>query len=158
MQIAPEPPSAQIDPRRYRDLREHLQELDRRGLLQRISIPINKDTELHPLVRWQYRGGISEQERKAFLFERVVDSNGREYDHRVVVGALAASPAIYAVGLSCPEEDVPKLWARALANPIEPILVETGPAQEMVERGPALLGEGAGMGAIRKLSRPGEGF
>jgi UbiD family decarboxylase len=156
MQIAPESPSAQIEPRRYRDLREHLQELDRRGLLQRISIPINKDTELHPLVRWQYRGGIPEQERKAFLFERVVDSNGREFDHRVVVGALAASPAIYAVGLSCPEEDVPKLWASALANPIEPILVETGPAQEMVERGPALLGEGAGMGAIPvPISTPG---
>ena len=60
-----------------RGLREHLQELDRRGLLRRVSIPVNKDTELHPLVRWQYRGGIPEHERSAFLFERVTDSRGR---------------------------------------------------------------------------------
>ena len=30
----------------------------RRGLLIRIDRPINKDTELHPLVRWQFLGGI----------------------------------------------------------------------------------------------------
>ena len=29
---------------------------------------------MHPLVRWQFRGGLPEAERKAFLFENVVDS------------------------------------------------------------------------------------
>jgi 4-hydroxy-3-polyprenylbenzoate decarboxylase len=37
--------------RAYRDLHEHLAAHDEAGLLQRIDAPVNKDTELHPLVR-----------------------------------------------------------------------------------------------------------
>ncbi len=40
----------------YRDLHEHLKALEASGYLRRIKRVINKDTELHPLVRWQYRG------------------------------------------------------------------------------------------------------
>ncbi|MFZ0113436.1 MAG: hypothetical protein WAL15_03675, partial [Xanthobacteraceae bacterium] len=36
------------------DFQEHLARLDAQGLLVRIEEPINKDTELHPLVRWQF--------------------------------------------------------------------------------------------------------
>ena len=75
----------------YRDLQEHLSALDEAGLLLRIEKPVNKDTELHPLVRWQYRGGIPDAGRKAFLFTNVHDSRGRKYDMPVVVGALAAN-------------------------------------------------------------------
>ena len=63
--------------RGYADLHDHLALLEREGLLIRVARPINKDTELHPLVRWQFRGGIPEPERKAFLFEHVTDSKGR---------------------------------------------------------------------------------
>ena len=49
------------------------------GLLLTIDRPIDKDAELHPLVRWQYVGGIEEHERKAFLFTNVVDGRGRKY-------------------------------------------------------------------------------
>ena len=66
------------------------------GLLVRIDRPINKDTELHPLVRWQFVGGVPEDKRRAFLFTNVIDAKGRHYDIPVVVGALAASPEIYA--------------------------------------------------------------
>lgn len=149
-------PPAEPRPRGYRDLHEHIEELERRGLLQRVNIPIDKDTELHPLVRWQYRGGIPEKERKAFLFEKVIDCKGRSYDHPVVVGALAASPTIYAVGLNCTEEDVPQVWTRALANPIEPIVVESGVCQEVVYVGEQVLAEGAGLDAIPvPISTPG---
>ena len=55
-------------PRDYADLHEHVLALARAGLLVIVDEPINKDTEMHPLVRWQYRGGIAEPERKAFLF------------------------------------------------------------------------------------------
>ena len=48
----------------YLDLHQHLKNLEEHGLLRRITRLINKDTELHPLVRWQYRG-LSEEERKA---------------------------------------------------------------------------------------------
>ena len=78
------------------DFQEHLAALEAAGLVQRIDTPINKDTELHPLVRWQFVGGMPEDKRRAFLFTNVIDAKGRNYDIPVVVGALAASPEIYA--------------------------------------------------------------
>ena len=81
------------------DFQEHLADLEAQGLLVRIERPINKDTELHPLVRWQFLGGIPEDRRRAFLFTNVVDARGRRYDMPVAVGALASSPRIYAVGM-----------------------------------------------------------
>src|SRR5262245_23709228 len=58
----------------YADLHEHVLALARAGLLQVVDEPINKDTEMHPLVRWQFRGGIAEPERKAFLFTQATDT------------------------------------------------------------------------------------
>ena len=49
--------------RAYRDLHEHLEELKKRGLLLTIARPVDKDSELHPLVRWQFVGGMDEAER-----------------------------------------------------------------------------------------------
>ena len=74
------------------DLTEHIERLDKAGLLIRVDRPINKDTELQPLVRWQFVGGIPEDQRRAFLFTHVVDSKGHRYDMPVAVGALASSP------------------------------------------------------------------
>jgi len=87
--------------RAYRDLHEHLAALDEAGLLCRIDAPVNKDTELHPLVRWQFRGGIPEEARKAFLFTNVTDSLGRTYDMPVVVGALSTNARMYSSGSAC---------------------------------------------------------
>src|SRR5262249_32170820 len=81
------------------DFQEHLAALEASGLLVRIERPIDKDTELHPLARWQFQGGLAEAQRRAFLFTNVVDAQGRRYDMPVAVGALAASPAIYAAGM-----------------------------------------------------------
>ncbi|MGA8075936.1 MAG: hypothetical protein WB868_00945, partial [Xanthobacteraceae bacterium] len=53
------------------DFQEHLKRLEAAGLLTRVDRPINKDTELHPLVRWQFQGGLREGERRAFLFTHV---------------------------------------------------------------------------------------
>ena len=61
----------------YPDMHAHLKTLEANGYLRRIQRTINKDTELHPLVRWQYRG-LPEEERKAWLFENVTDSKGHE--------------------------------------------------------------------------------
>ena len=58
----------------YRDLREHLKALEDRGKLVRIESAINKDTQLHPLVRLQFRG-LAEEQRKAFLFTNVLNMN-----------------------------------------------------------------------------------
>src|SRR5437870_9933039 len=97
--------------RGYADLHEHLAALKKAGLLITVERPINKDTEMHPLVRWQFRGGIQERDRKAFLFTHVVDSKGRKYDIPVVVGALAASREIYRLGMRS-EEHTSELQSR----------------------------------------------
>ena len=116
--------------RNYPDLHEHLEALDKAGLLVRVARAINKDTEMHPLVRWQFRGGIAEKDRKAFLFTDVTDSKGRKYDIPVVVGALAASREIYRIGMGCPLEKINEVWTRALAQPVAPRVVTQAPCQE----------------------------
>ena len=91
------------------------------GCWSRIDRPINKDTELHPLVRWQFLGGVPEDKRRAFLFTNVIDAKGRRYDMPVVVGALAASPEIYAVGMGQAVAEIGDAWMRAIADPIAPV-------------------------------------
>ncbi len=142
--------------RAYRDLHEHLDVLEREGLLHVIDAPVNKDTEMHPLVRWQFRGGIAESERKAFLFNNVVDSRGRSYSIPVVVGALAANTRIYAVGMGCEIGAIGDKWSRAIASPIPPRIVAAAPCQEVVISGNGLRGEGNGLDALPiPISTPG---
>ena len=124
------------------DLQQHLADLEAAGLLTRIDRPINKDTELNPLVRWQFIGGVPEEERRAFLFTNVIDSNGRRYDMPVVVGALASSAAIYALGMGRPVEEIGEAWMQAIANPIPPVATNDAPCQEVVVTGEALRTEG----------------
>src|SRR5215469_5032594 len=117
------------------DFQDHLADLEANGLLVRIDRPINKDTELHPLVRWQFLGGVPEDKRRAFLFTHVTDSKGRRYDIPVVVGALAASPEIYAIGMGQPVAEIGAAWMRAIANPIAPVAVSAPRCQEVVLAG-----------------------
>src|SRR5829696_2367902 len=110
--------------RGYADLQEHLETLRKENLLLTIDRAVDKDSELHPLVRWQYVGGIEEHERKAFLFTNVVDALGRRYKFPVVVGALAGNRRIYCLGMEATPEEVQPRWEKALANPIPPRIVE----------------------------------
>ena len=142
--------------RNYRDLHEHLQLLEKRGLLRTIDRPIDKDSELHPLVRWQFVGGMDEDRRKAFLFTNIVDGRGRKFDIPVVVGAIAANPAIYSIGMDARLEDIQAKWDSAIANPIEPRLVNEAVCHEVVIEGKALQGEGHGLDALPiPVSTPG---
>jgi UbiD family decarboxylase len=138
------------------DFQSHLAALEARGLLLRIDRPINKDTELHPLVRWQFQGGLKEDQRRAFLFTNVIDSSGRRYDIPVAVGALAASPRIYAVGMGRPVEEIEAAWVRAITSPIPPILVDAPPCQAVVITGEELSGIGKGLTRLPvPISTPG---
>jgi UbiD family decarboxylase len=142
--------------RGYRDLHEHLAELDKAGLLVTIDRPINKDTELHPLVRWQFRGGIEEKDRKAFLFTNVVDGKGKKYDIPVVVGALASSRQIYSVGMDCEIEKMAAAWNKAIANPIKPNIIKKAACQEIVVTGAELKKPGKGLDSLPiPISTPG---
>ncbi|MBM4262065.1 MAG: UbiD family decarboxylase [Deltaproteobacteria bacterium] len=126
----------------FKDLREHIAALDKAGLLVKIDEQINKDTELMPLVRWQFRG-LSEEERRAFIFTNVVDAKGRKYDIPVVCGSLAASRQIYGFGLQCAPEEIVDRWSKAQQNPIPPKVVEKAPVQEEVHMGASLMEHGA---------------
>lgn len=138
------------------DFQDHLADLERAGLLVRIERPINKDTELHPLVRWQFIGGVPEEQRKAFLFTNVTDSRGRRFDIPVVVGALAASPQIYAMGMQRNVDEIGSVWLKAIGNPIPPVLAQNPACQEVVITGNALRGEGNGMARLPvPISTPG---
>lgn len=142
--------------RAYPDLHEHLKALEDQGLLIRVDRPINKDTEMHPLVRWQFRGGFTEAQRKAFLFTNVVDSKGHKFDIPVVVGALAASREIYRVGLGCELDQIAETWSHAAANPVEPNVVEDAPCHEIVITGDDLDKPGQGLDGIPvPISTPG---
>ncbi len=127
------------------DLQAHLADLEQAGLLVRIDHPVNKDTELNPLVRWQFVGGVPEEKRRAFLFTHVVGSKGERYDMPVVVGALASSPAIYAMGMGRPVEDIGEAWMQAIQNPIPPVSTNDAPCQEVVIEGEALRAPGGGL-------------
>jgi UbiD family decarboxylase len=147
--------SAQIG-RAYPDLHDHIRALDKAGLLITVDRPINKDTEMHPLVRWQFRGGIEEKDRKAFLFTNVIDSKGRKYDIPVLVGGLASNREIYRIGLGCAFEEMDERWIQAAQNPIPPRLVENAPCHEIVISGKALDKPGNGLDGIPlPISTPG---
>src|SRR5262249_12661775 len=106
--------------RGYSDLHEHLDALRSKGQLREIDAPVNKGSEMHSVVRWQFVGGIAEAERKAFLFKNVVDGKGRKYDIPVVIGALAANEEIYATGMGVAVSEIAAKWDRAIAHPIKP--------------------------------------
>lgn len=137
----------------YKDLRQHLKTLEERGLLFRVKKEINKDTELHPLVRWQFRG-LAEEDRRAFMFEKVIDSKGRKYDIPVVVGAYAASERVYSLGLGCEPEEITAKWEHALSHPAAPVEVSSGPVQEVVHSGEELKNPGLGRFPV-PISTPG---
>ena len=138
------------------DFQEHLADLEAQGLLVRVTRAINKDTELQPLVRWQFVGGLPEDERRAFLFTNVVDARGRRYDMPVALGALAASPRIYSVGMGQPVEKIGETWIHAIAHPIPPVTVSDPACQQVVITGDALREPGGGLARLPvPVSTPG---
>lgn len=134
--------------RYFRDLRDFISLLEETGNLHRISARIEKNTELMPLVRWQYQG-LPDSQRKAFLFDNVTDPKGTNYDCRVAVGVLGASREIYKMALGVSDKDGPgavaERWNQALSHPIPPRLVKKGPVKDVILKG-------------REISRPDGGL
>lgn len=128
----------------YHDLGEYLEHLESVGKLVRVKREVNKDTELMPLVRWQFRG-LPEEQRKAFLFENVVDVKGRKYSIPVAVATHAASREIYALAMNCKPEEIQDKWVQARLHPIAPEMVSKGPVQEIIQKGEDLEKEGGGL-------------
>lgn len=125
----------------YKDLREYINFLEKNALLWRIDKQVKLETELMPLVRWQFRG-LSEDERRAFLFTDIIDLKGKKYDMPVLVGVYAASRKIYAAGMRCKPEEITEKWSEALMKPIPPELVTKGAVQEEVYSGKEIREKG----------------
>jgi len=130
----------------FKDLRSCLENLKRSDLLFSIDRLIDKDSELMPLVRWQYRG-LAEAERRGFLFTNVTDGRGRTYDASVAVAVLGASRRVYAAALGCPVEELRDRWIRAAANPITPVVIKSAgaPVKEEIHGADEVGREGFGM-------------
>src|SRR5450432_768242 len=138
------------------DFQEHLANLEAAGLLVRIDREVNKDTELHPLVRWQFQGGLAEDQRRAFLFTNVVGADGHRFDMPVAAGALSASADIYALGMGRSVDEIGRAWTDAIAHPVPPVVVTAPPCQEVVITGDDLRGPYKGLAALPvPVSTPG---
>jgi 4-hydroxy-3-polyprenylbenzoate decarboxylase len=139
----------------FRDLHEWLDFLDSRGFLRRISRPINKDTEMHPLVRFQFRG-LQEPDRKGWLFDNVVDVTGRKYEIPVALAVMAPNRLVYALGMGVNSAaEISAKWAYAQTHAIPPRTLSSGPCQELIFEGQALRDAGgAGMLPV-PISTPG---
>ncbi len=119
----------------YRDLRAFIQELETRGKLYRWQRPVDKDSELMPLMRLQYRG-LSDEARQAFLYENVTDAKRGRYEMRVVTGVYGASRQILALGLGCEDpQEIYEKWRHALGHPMDPVRVNSGAVHEEVHTG-----------------------
>jgi UbiD family decarboxylase len=125
----------------FQNLREFLGKLEELGRLRRITTPVDKDRELHPLVKWQYRG-LEESERFGFVFDHVVDRHGRRYDGHVASSVIAANREMYALAMGCPLDQLHARWAQALSNFIPPQKVFRAAVKEEVHKGSALLEHG----------------
>ena len=117
---------------------------------------INKDSELQPLVRWQYRGGIAEDAAPRFLVrqrhrrQRATSTTARSWS-----AACPARKRFIRLGLKCQPEEVPDRWIHALDNLIAPVMVDSGPAQEEVHMGADLLAHGGINEFAVPISTPG---
>ncbi|MGC2076414.1 MAG: UbiD family decarboxylase, partial [Xanthobacteraceae bacterium] len=140
----------------YPDLHRHILALAERNRLFIVDRPTNKDTEMHPLVRWQFRGGLPERERKAFLFTHPIDSRGRRFQGATLVAGLAGNREIYAIGMGMPVEDIGAAWVRAIAGPLKPVLVDDAICHDVVLTGEALRVAGASLDSMPvPISSPG---
>ncbi len=138
------------------DFQVHLAQLEAAGLLVRIDRPICKDTEIHPLMRCQFLGSYAEADRRAFMFTNVHGAKGETYDIPVVVGALAASNEIYAMGMGVPVDKLAEVWLKGIANPIPPEFVEHAACHEVVITGDDLTKPGGGLDLLPiPISTPG---
>ena len=82
---------------------------------------------------------IQDVDRQAFLYENVIDGQGRRYGIKVLTGVYAASRKIVGLGMGCKDPgEIYERWRRAVDKPIDPVLVESGPVHEEVHIGAEL--------------------
>ena len=114
----------------YRDLREYLKVLEKKGKLKRVKKEVDKDWEIAAVCR-QLFYKFRDDQRPAVMFENV-----KGFTIPVVAGVLGASREIYALGLETDSvEGINRKWDHALGKLIPPRIVKDGPCKENICHG-----------------------
>jgi UbiD family decarboxylase len=113
----------------YRDLREYLAVLEKKGLLCHIEAEVDKNWEIAAVCRRVFQK-IPERNRPALMFDRI-----KGHDIPLVIGILGGSRQIYATALETEVDKVLEKWESGAKNPLKPRVVESGPCQEVVYMG-----------------------
>ncbi len=113
----------------HRTMRDFLVVLEKKGLLRRISEPVDRMWEPAALAKWVFHG-LPAEKRFGMYFENVKGS-----DLPVVTGALGANTAAYATALDVEADGINDAWVKACRNPIPPEFVDKAPCQEVVITG-----------------------
>lgn len=119
------------------EMRDHINNLEASGLLQRVSEPVDRNWEIGCMARWLYQG-LDETDRFGLLFDDV-----EGFDIPVMTAVLGASREVYARSLGVEPDGIHDRWRTALNNPLEPELIADAPVKEHVD-----LGDGASLDDI----------
>src|SRR5262249_2689531 len=108
----------------FEGLREFIQLLEKEGELARVRVPVDLNQELGAVCVTSLRG-----RGPALLFEH---PGGK--DIPMFTNALATRKR-YAVAMQCEEQEVHREWNRRVSRPQPPVVVDTGPCEEVVLEG-----------------------
>src|SRR5256712_13035825 len=108
----------------YKDLRDYLSALERRGKLHHVKKEVDPDWEVAAVMRRVFQR-IPPARRPAMMFERI-----KGHDMPLVAGVLGASPEIYALALQTTVDKIADKWSQAQSHPIPPVRVPTGPGEQ----------------------------
>jgi 4-hydroxy-3-polyprenylbenzoate decarboxylase len=119
-----------LEPRAtHRNMRDYLVDLERAGMLRRISKSVDPSWEPASLAKWMFQA-LPDERRFGLYFERVEDSA-----IPLVTGALGASTRSYALALGVESDRINDKLVDALRKPLAPRVVDGAAAQEIVKVG-----------------------
>lgn len=101
------------------DLRDFIADLESTGQLQRIQKPVDP----------RYISALTAQSDKGILLEKVIG-----YDMPVTANLVGTMDRL-AIGMRMQKREMGRAVAQAVHNPIEPVIVNSGPCQEIIIQG-----------------------
>lgn len=113
----------------HRTMRDFLTVLEKKGLMRRITRPVDPSWEPAVLAKWMYQS-LPPEKRFGMYFEKVQGS-----DIPLVTAALGASYSTYAAALDVEVDGINDAWVKAALNPIPPTTVDKALCQEVVLTG-----------------------
>lgn len=115
----------------YESFSDYVKTLETNDCIHWIDAEVDKDWEITSVARNYFRRTMN-TERRALGFRNV-----KGYDIPVVLGAIGASPKVYGLAIDTEPgfESIKSTWQRALAQPIEPVMVDDGPCKEVILKG-----------------------